>query len=378
MFLGLANDKGLELSFIVMPKLPRKIEGDIGKIRQILINLLGNALKFTERGYVKLQAESVEEESGRAVVRIVVSDTGPGIEAADHDRIFGAFEQSGAGVRAGGVGLGLAICRQLARLMGGDLTRSGAIGVGSEFTFSFAAAVVSPAEEPHEVRIPIRLASDQEPPRVLVADDVSGNRDLMSALLIPMGFQVRLVSSGEDALVAEADWHPDLVLMDAQMPGIGGLESIRRLRARSSAAKIILITASGLGELRIEGLAAGADLVLFRPMQDTDLLEQIGHLLGTRFVYEDPDLAPAEAPRKDAALAPAVLFAALPTALLTELHDAAQAARVVAVEDIAKRVQSLSPQAAEAIRSCTRDFRFEALVAGIVQARRSADGREKA
>ncbi len=374
MFLGLARDKGIELTCDMPSDLPRVVEGDVGKIRQILINLLGNALKFTLRGRVGMQVAFAGDAPGRSAFRIVVSDTGPGIELADHGRIFGVFEQSGEGSRAGGAGLGLAICRELARLMGGDLTVRSVVGVGSEFAFSFSASLAKDPQPLLEARIPVRLAPAQRSPRVLVADDVGANRDLMSELLEPMGFQVRLVMTGEDALAADAQWHPDLVIMDAQMPGIGGMEAIRRLRARGFAGSIILLTASGFGELRTEGSAAGADLVLFRPLKDTDLLEQISRLLGMQYIYEDSRSSLPGAASTAITPALAGILAGLPKAILAELHDAARAARFAAVEEIANRVGERSQSASEAIRACAKDFRFEALVLAIEEAGRSGDG----
>jgi signal transduction histidine kinase/CheY-like chemotaxis protein len=363
---GLARDKGLELVFAIPVDLPRSVEGDVGKIRQILINLLGNALKFTTTGRVGLRAERAGGDAGRAVIRLVVSDTGPGIDAGDHARIFGAFEQSDSGARAGGAGLGLAISRELARLMDGDLSVSSAIGVGSEFAFTFTVGLARDgALLPHDERIPVRLASGQAPVRVLVVDDLVHNRNLMLELLEPMGFQIRLANSGEEGLEIHDQWRPNLVLCDAQMPGIGGLEAIRRLRAGGSTARILLVTASGLGELRVDGLAAGADDVLFRPLKESDLLAHIAHLLGVRYDYEDPGPAPAAATEKPDEHTLSQLLAALPDDLFDALKDAARAARAARVEEIAALVAERWPATAVAIRALARDFRYDAIVAAM-------------
>ena len=365
MFIGMARDKGIDLNFSVPAGLPQMVEGDVGKIRQVLINLLGNALKFTAHGRIGLRAESADGEAGRTAVRIVVSDTGPGIDAKDRDRIFGVFEQS-ATIRGGGAGLGLAISRELARLMEGDLTVTSTVGVGSEFLFTFSVGLAPAGSHmPHEDRIPIRLVAGQAPVRVLVVDDLEQNRNLMIELLEPMGFQVRQAASGEEGLAVHHEWRPSLVLIDAQMPGIGGLEAIRRLRASSSDTRVLLVTASGLGEMRDDGLAAGADDVLFRPLKEADLLAHIAQLLGVRYDYEDT--FPAHSAGNEKAIESDLphLLAALPGDLFQALKDAARAARATRLEEIAKSVAERWPATAAAIRALAKDFKFDVIVAAM-------------
>ena len=369
MFNGMARDKGIDLNFTVPGDVPQAVEGDVGKIRQVLINLLGNALKFTARGHVDLRVECTDGESGRLALRLIVSDTGPGIDAKDHERIFGVFEQSGTGARAGGAGLGLAISRELARLMGGDLIVTSTVGVGSEFTFTFTVGLAPAGTQlPREDRIPVRLAAGQPVVKVLIVDDLEQNRKLMHEQLEPLGFQIRLASSGEEGLDVHHEWRPDMVLIDAQMPGIGGLEAIRRLRASGSASRILLVTASGLGELRDSGLAAGADNVLFRPLKDSDLLEHIAQLLGIRYDYEEP--APGPAATTEKLIEPTLphLLAALPDDLFDSLREAARAARAARMEEIASLVAERWPAAATAIRTLTKDFRYDVIVAAMREA----------
>ena len=200
----------------------------------MLINLLSNAVKFTERGRVAVRVSSrAGATQDRHVVAIAVEDTGPGIEPRNLTRIFDAFDQADSKVRIGGSGLGLAISRNFARLMHGDLVVESTPGKGSVFTFSFEAGAASSGAIPEPVVQPVPTGLDPDQPawKLLIVDDVPTNRDLLDELLSRMGFATRTAASGEEALEVFDEWHPDLVLMDVRMPGMGGLEAVRRLRA---------------------------------------------------------------------------------------------------------------------------------------------------
>ena len=255
MFRELTENKGLELTFEQEPHLPRALLGDAGKVRQVLINLLSNAVKFTTSGRVAVRASSRVAAGDQHVVAIAVEDTGPGIEPRNLRRIFDAFDQADSTVRIGGTGLGLTISRNFARLMHGDLVVESTPGKGSVFTFSFEAAGAAidavPARVAHP--IPTGLAPDQPDWKVLIVDDVPTNRDLLDELLSRVGFSTRTAASAEEAIVVHDEWRPDLVLMDLRMPGMGGLEGIRRLRQSGSKAAIFSVTASGLAEHRERG-----------------------------------------------------------------------------------------------------------------------------
>ena len=253
MFAGLARQKGLELRFERGRDLPKVVEGDPGKIRQVIINLLSNATKFTMRGRitVRTSAEPVPQRGHR--MTIAVEDTGPGIEGEGLARIFSAFEQSSSGTRAGGTGLGLTIGRELAHLMRGDLTVASRVGVGSTFTFIFEAGAAS-VEAARTVAggLPVGLEAGQRRRKVLVADDARENREIVDELLMRIGFETRVVSSGEEAITVHDTWHPDLVLMDLRMPGVSGLDAIRHLRAAGSNAVLVAFTASVFGDIQQE------------------------------------------------------------------------------------------------------------------------------
>ncbi len=367
MFVGLAHTKNIELS-AESEALPRAIQGDPGKIRQVIINLIGNAIKFTERGRVTVKASSVPTPGGNHRITIVVQDTGPGIAEDDLDRIFRTFEQAQTHARAEGAGLGLSIGRELARLMGGNLTATSKLGRGSEFTFSFEAAPADDGQESKRTGVPLRLEPNQARPRVLVVDDHADNRRLAAELFSKVGFETRSAASGEEALEVHDAWRPDLVLTDARMPGIGGIEAIRRLRAMGSRAALVLFTASGFDEMKDEARLAGADDTFFKPYREADLLERIGRLLGVTYVYREDTDVPASRPRA-MSLPPGGALLSLvrkvPPGLIRELHDAVIGAHASRIEVLAAQIAEHSAEAADAIRFLASGFQYERLAAEI-------------
>ena len=255
------------------------------------INLLSNAAKFTERGRIVVRASSHPIAQDRHSVVISVADTGPGIAPENIHRIFEAFDQAESVVRTGGTGLGLTISRNFAHLMRGDLTVESVVGKGSVFTFSFEAGAASTTDAPAGTThpIPLRLAPNQLPPKVLIVDDVPTNRRLLEDLLSGIGFQIRTASNGAEAIDAHDAWSPDLVLMDLRMPGISGLETVRRLRAGGSTAVIFAVTASGLADAETEARNAGVDDFVRKPYREVDLLATIGERLGVHYIYSSSE-----------------------------------------------------------------------------------------
>jgi signal transduction histidine kinase/DNA-binding response OmpR family regulator len=366
MFVGLARDKGLNLSAHVDPTLPAAVHGDAVKVRQVLINLLSNAVKFTADGSVRLDARAAPTDDGRQRISIAVEDSGVGIAEADLERIFNAFDQSEAGVRASGTGLGLAISAHFAALMDGGIEVVSTLGRGSNFTFAFAAEDASD-DEPATVNaeVAVGLEPGQPIPRVLVVDDVQNNRELLVELLSRIGFEVRTAADGEEALAVHAVFRPDLVLMDLRMPGIDGLETTARLRAIGSRAAIIAITASGLSDAEEEALAAGADAFVRKPYREPELLAKIGAALGVRYVHPRP--ARADGPPSSARLGPglAAVFARLPRELVGELHEAAVQARASRLKTLAERARVHSDAAADAITRAAESFEYGEIVAAL-------------
>jgi len=265
-----AEAKGLKLQLELDPRLPAALQGDPTRLRQILLNLLGNAIKFTEQGRVTLRCRYQEDEPPRLFVD--VEDTGIGVPPGDPERLFEAFVQGDpSDARAfGGTGLGLAISRSLARLLGGDISLASVPTGGSCFTLSLPAHL-----EPAVTGADAATTTVQRlPGRVLVVEDNATNRVLIRLLLEALGTTVVDAPDGQAALGAVAAATPpfDAILMDIQMPGLDGYEVTRRLREQGCRTPIVALTAHALDGHRERCLAAGCDAYCAKPVDRQELL----------------------------------------------------------------------------------------------------------
>jgi signal transduction histidine kinase/DNA-binding NarL/FixJ family response regulator len=349
-----ARDKGLFLHVECAPDLPRTIHADAGKLRQVLINLLGNAFKFTQEGGVALRL-GCAETAGGVRLSCAVTDTGPGIAADELGRLGKAFVQAQAGRDAReGTGLGLAISSSFVQLMGGELTMTSVLGKGTTaiFHIPFKPAVATdlPAAPAH----PVRLAPGQPIRRVLAVDDLAEGRQLLTRLLTPLGFEVREAANGREALELWESWKPDLIFMDMRMPVMDGREATRRIRAlaRGADTAIIALTASSLESERQEILADGCDDFLPKPFQEDVLFDMLHRHLGVEFIYDDVvHAAPAEAPE-------AARFARLPLALLARLRAALAQLDSDAVSSAIEEIHQIDAGLAGHLASLADDFEF--------------------
>ena len=288
-----AETKRIELRFDVDPGLPDVVRGDEAKLRQVLTNLLGNAVKFTDEGSVVLRAKWAEN---RALFEVV--DTGCGIDERDFPLLFVPFTQTQAGRDAKeGTGLGLSISRDIVGLMDGNITVRSKVGVGTTFSFDCSLPASELLSEESESRIAVGLEEGQPEFRILVTDDSADNRDLLVALMESVGFAVRSVANGAEAVRAWETWRPHLIWMDVRMPVMDGIEATREIRARSEpidACVIVALTASVFEQDRAELLAAGCDDFIPKPFRAEALFDAIAQRLGVRFVYESVPLAQAQ------------------------------------------------------------------------------------
>ncbi len=304
-----AGAKKLSFQLDLAADLPAWVECDAQKLRQVLDNLLGNAVKFTMSGGVTLCVVTAADR-----VTFSVVDTGPGISAADQARLFQAFEQANdARPEVPGAGLGLAISRALVERLGGRLTLTSAPGAGSTFSFALALPAVAPAAPAHSSGQ--RIAGyDGDRRRVIVVDDHDVNRRLLVDLLTPLGFGCAEFASPQTALARLTDgaepW-PDLAIVDVRMAGLDGLALTRALRAlpRGPQLKVLLTSASVLSFNVAEGRRAGADDFVAKPFRTAELLEKIGALLALR--WRDTDSTPPFAAAESTAPLPDAVRAAL-------------------------------------------------------------------
>ena len=295
-----ASEKGLQLEFEVCD-LPGQIVADEAKLRQVLTNLIGNALKFTHQGRVLIcirQATADEifklkrknEFPGHLFLHFSVEDTGVGIADEELEQIFEPFTQTSSGrLLQQGTGLGLAISRQFVNLMGGEISISSTPGEGSNFSFIVPTKPAQSDEaviEKKSTRI-IGLAEGQPSYRLLVVDDIPEARVWMTQWLQQLGFEVREANNGQQAVNMNREWQPDLIYMDIRMPVMNGLEATRLIKNASNPGKkpvIIAVTASAFDEDRNEILNAGCDDFLRKPVRPDDFFGMLEKHLGVEFV----------------------------------------------------------------------------------------------
>jgi signal transduction histidine kinase len=283
LFAPRAAEKGLALGCSWPADAPRRVHGDPVRLRQVLANLVGNAVKFTAHGRIDVRLAHWQVDEDRVRLRLEVADTGPGIDEAVRPRLFQMFSQgdSSTNRRFGGTGLGLAICRRLIEAMGGAIGVDAPPAGGAAFWFEIALAVAPAAPARDGAPQRAEPASDPRPPRaarVLVAEDVPTNRRLVEAILAHLGHEVAFVENGRDAVDAVRRERFDIVLMDMQMPEMDGIEATRAIRALAgpaAATPILALTADVVPEQRRRFEAAGIDGVLLKPIQWGELQKAI-------------------------------------------------------------------------------------------------------
>ncbi len=359
-----AEAKGIALVFDVDGRLPALVRGDEAKLRQVLVNLLGNAIKFTAEGGVVLRATWRE---GRAVFE--VEDTGYGIAADEMETLFEPFVQTESGRNLKeGTGLGLVISQTIVRLMGGEIRATSELGKGALFAFD---VVLPPSDEPASratSRTVSHVAAGQGVRRLLVVDDRAENRLLLVRLLGTVGFQARSAENGAEAVALWKLWRPDLVWMDMRMPVMDGWEATERIRRLEremeieEATKIIALTASAFEQDREEILAAGCDDYVAKPYRDETIFEKLTEHLGVVFEYESQGGEPEHEAVEEPFELSAERLGALPDDLFDGLRGALVSGDFVDASRLADRIAEHDDHLARAIRSMIRQYRTDEIL----------------
>ncbi len=365
MFRIRSRSKGLALDVVRSPDVPRFIVADEGKLRQILINLLGNAVKYTERGGVVLRVNALVSATGAPRLVIEVEDTGVGVTEDELERIFRPFEQIESGRSSeDGTGLGLSISREYARMMGGDITARSLIGEGSVFRVEIDVEVGEATElgKKQELRRIVGLEGGQEPRRILIVDDKSDNRAVLSQMLETVGFTVHEAGDGAEGVRLFDEWSPHLVLMDIRMPVMDGFEATRRIKASEVGQKtpVIGVSASVFEEDQAAVLATGCDGFLCKPIREEQIFETVGRHLDVNYVYQEdaapePETVAASIPNEDLI---SRRLASLPTELHKELHEALVLLNAQRIDSIIARIAEIDADLGAEMKNLSRSFAY--------------------
>lgn len=378
MFALKAQSKGLNLIVARSPSVPQYIYADESKIRQVLVNLIGNAIKFTQLGKVILRVEAVNQTitpNQPITLRFSVEDTGCGIASADFDRLFEPFVQTETGYKSQeGTGLGLPISQRFVRLMGGDLTVDSVVCQGSTFTFDIPIRAVILANLPTsvETRQVIGLETGQPSYRILIVEDKLENRRLLVELLTPIGFEVKEAVNGEAAIALWESWAPHFIWMDLRMPVMNGFEATQHIKATGNPAPIIVaLTGSAFEEDRLTALSLGFDDFVRKPFRANVIFEKMAEYLGVRYVYADEpnnqeNTEKASVAADGSSITPdSLTFADLevmPSEWIEELHQAALRVNSKELLMLIKQIPKKSDRLSKALTDLVDRFGFEEII----------------
>jgi signal transduction histidine kinase/CheY-like chemotaxis protein len=371
-----ARQKGITLDMACAPDVPQYVHADQNKMRQILINLLGNAIKLTDSGSVRLavrRKQGQEDASDSAILDFEVADTGCGISSREQDRIFDAFYQSESQRSPRqGTGLGLSISRKFVELMGGVLEVNSEVGKGTRFTFDIRLQLAQGTDNaPQQLyRRVIGLAAGQPVFRLLVVEDNDNNRNLLVTLLQSVGFDVREAVNGREAVAIWQQWRPHLIWMDIRMPVMDGYEATAIIRSEmprtdsGADTKIIALTANAFEEDRLKVIEYGGNDFVRKPFRESEIFEMLRKYLKVRYLFEqEEDLMPAfrlgSIPDERLAFS----IKKLPEDLLTRLEDATELSDSARIDQVIKEISTKDKQLSSVLSKLAANYAYDKILA---------------
>jgi PAS domain S-box-containing protein len=372
MFQPKAEEKNLPLNFQQADNVPQYVKTDAIKLRQILINLLTNALKFTQEGGVTLrifsQPISLEEKSSLEQpikLDFEVEDTGLGISQNELAKLFQAFVQTQTGkALQQGTGLGLVISKQFVQLLGGEITVSSQVGIGSIFKFHILAKIVDASSiqmQPASRRV-IALEPNQPKYRILIVDDDANNRRLLLKLLYPLGFDLKEASNGQEAIEVFLSYSPHLIFMDMRMPVMNGYKAANLIKSSTQGQStiIVAVTASSLDEQQSISLFRGCDDFIRKPFQESEIFDSLNKHLGVRYIYSE---LKEETQVKESLVLTAEDLAILPPDWLESFQQAAMQLDMDLLLNMINQIQEQHQSLAKALADMVNQYKFEELLA---------------
>lgn len=367
-----AREKGISLVLDQSSRFPRFVRGDAAKLRQILINLLGNAVKFTEEGGVTLRLDAEENQKDGLTLHVEVEDSGPGIAQADIERIFQPFEQLANAATQKGTGLGLPITRQFIDMMGGEIHADSVLGQGSVFSFSIqlehASQEGASIEQATVKRHVIGLAPGQPQWRVLIVEDQLENQLLLKNILEKAGFANRIANNGKEAVELFQRWQPHFIWMDRRMPVMDGLAATREIRRLpgGDAVIIVALTASVFENQKQALIDAGCNDFLRKPYRPDEIYDYMSRYLDLEYEYIDQEDSEEKAAEIELQVDTNALLS-VNQALLNKLSEAARLGQVDAVNAAIDGIAETHEDIASALRKLADAYRFD-LILNLTQA----------
>jgi signal transduction histidine kinase/DNA-binding response OmpR family regulator len=361
-----AEQKSLILR-VEAPEPPLFIRADAARLRQVLINVLNNAVKFTEHGWVILRWKATPANSAdRVLLTFEIEDTGLGVAAEDQSRIFDAFVQGGAADRHQGVGLGLTISRQLVQLMGGTIQVESAPGRGACFRIVLTVdqARESDVRKEHEFPAALALEAGQPEYRILIVEDERESALLLERLLGNAGFAVRVARDGAQAVAEFREWRPQFVWMDLHLPVMDGMEATRRIRASEGGleVKIAAVTASGFAGGRSEILGGGIDDYMHKPYRPEEIFACMARHLGLRYTRKQ---AATAARGEVAAELRSADLAALNADVRRELREALMTLEPQRISGVIKRISDDNRALGSTLANYARAYAYTPILKAI-------------
>jgi PAS domain S-box-containing protein len=356
MFFVRIEEKNLELRMVIDPGIPGFIEVDGNKLRQIFINLIGNAIKFTDEGKITVRVSSKRKKNGSCRLIAEVEDTGPGITPEDLNKIFTKFEQTAISHMKGGTGLGLSISRQFARLMGGDITVRSEDGKGSCFLLEldFKERKEPELEFEKELRNIKGLKKGQRTFHILIADDEPANRMLLKDLLNKAGFDVEEAADGSEVLIKFKERTPDLVFLDMRMPVMDGSESIKRMKSLQKNVPVIAVTANAFDNSIEKMKDLGLDGYIRKPYKINEIYDVLKSKLGVQFTYAK-DSSKKNKPDK-------LTVSDLPENLARRMLEAALRVDLDSLLELIDEAGKTLPAISSKLRVMAKNFKYDELI----------------
>ncbi len=363
MFKPKAESKGLDFTIEYQPGYTEWIETDRIKLRQVLINIVGNAIKFTARGYVKVRisCEQPSGESNRLLLTFEVEDSGPGISPEEIKHLFKPFSQTSEGMKVGGTGLGLSISQGYLDVMNGKLSVKSKPNKGSLFIIQIPVKAfdlkAERASKKEEYKYVTGIKFEGATPKILIVDDNPGNRKLLGVILERVGFSVKKASGGSEALEIFEDWSPDLVFMDIRMPEMDGYETTKRIKKIRKDVPVVAVTASVFAISEKRFTEAGFDDYIRKPFKQNEIFEAIRKFVDVDYIFSSlseskeeklRDIDPDEMRR-------------LPQTLLVEMRKSLEEGDINKLNSLILRLEPMNGNLARKLRQLAENYDYHSL-----------------